>query len=182
VSSSSTPARGRVASTSRHQSSSSIDVAGYSSATRLAKAFASSISGPLAPDLPARAGMRLLARSAPAAWPTDRLAQWPALVDRVLVFERCWGDQARAAGWSTLQLYGLHRRAPWSNLAGMGAAFLVAIGGHTVIGLSSKAIAIAAPTTGSRLRIYRRAPDADAVLAWAPGLTSDNGSTHPGRS
>jgi len=116
--------------------------------------------------LPAKAGLRLLARSPPAAWPTDRLALWPTVVDRALAFERCWGDQARSVGWTELDLYGLHQRAPWPNLSAMGAVFLVAIGGHAVIRVNAEAIEIAVQTTGSRLRIVRRPPDPASVLAW----------------
>jgi hypothetical protein len=83
----------------------------------------------------------------------------------VIAFAVRWDGLSRGCGWSPLELYGLHRRAPWSNLAGMGAAFLIAIGGHTVIGIGAEAIAVATPT-GSRLRIFRRPPDSLSAPAW----------------
>jgi hypothetical protein len=118
-------------------------------------------------DSPASAGLRRCARSAPAAWPADRLALWPFVVDEVTAFRRQWDERARAVGWDDLALYSLHPRAPYANLAAMGAAFKVALGGWQVIGVGADAIEVVS-RTGSRLRIYRRAPDADAVLAWAP--------------
>ena len=39
--------------------------------------------------------------------------------------------EARAAGWSDLQLYGLHPHAPWARLDAMGAGFPIARGGAT---------------------------------------------------
>jgi hypothetical protein len=102
---------------------------------------------------------------APPAWPTDRLAIWPFVLDELAAFERAWGESARTAGWDELSLYGLHSRAPAANLAAMGAAFLVALSGWQVIAVGPGAIVLVS-RTGSRLRIYRRPPDPAAVLAW----------------
>jgi hypothetical protein len=69
-------------------------------------------------------------------------------------------------GWSHLDLYGLHRRAPYANLASMGGAFVVARCGHHVIDVAADAIYVRSPT-GADLRIYRRELEAQSVLAWS---------------
>ena len=63
-------------------------------------------------------------------------------------------------------LYGLHRRAPYANLAGMGGAFVVVRCGHHVIDVAADAIQVRSPT-GSELRIYRCQLEAQTVLAWS---------------
>lgn len=117
------------------------------------------------PALPAVAGLKLLEASPPAAWPVDRVAHWPGMIAGAMAFARCWDSHARESGWTELQLYGLHPRAPWANLAAMGAAFQIGLAGGSVIAVSAEAIAIVM-RTGSRQRLYRRAPDPQAVLAW----------------
>jgi hypothetical protein len=47
----------------------------------------------------------------------------------------------------------------------MGAAFLVALRGHQVVGVDHRAITMV-PRTGSRLKAYRGEVDPAAVLAW----------------
>jgi hypothetical protein len=110
------------------------------------------------------AGLDLLARS-PALWPvgTDR---WADVLATVKGFEQAHGRPARARGWSDLSLYGLHRTAPYANLAGMGAAFFVARSGHRVAGIDGDGILLISPN-GARLRIYRVEPDECAVAVWA---------------
>ncbi len=128
-------------------------------------------------DLPAdvAAGLARLERP-PAPWPVDRHGQWPVLIAGARAFARRWDRTARKCGWTSLQLYGLHRRAPWANLAGMGAAFLVAgsgrpapflveLAGGPATSVDKDAVVLVTPT-GSRLRIYRRPPDPEALLAW----------------
>jgi hypothetical protein len=58
--------------------------------------------------------------------------------------------EARAAGWSDLQLYGLHPHAPWARLDAMGAGFPIARGGDRVITVASEAIIVAAPLPSGR--------------------------------
>jgi hypothetical protein len=103
----------------------------------------------------------------PAGWPADRLAIWPFVLDELAAFERAWGESARRTGWDDLSLYGLHPRAPYEDVAAMGAAFLVALSGWQVIAVGPGAIELVS-RTGSRLKIYRRAPDPAAGLAWTP--------------
>jgi hypothetical protein len=69
-------------------------------------------------------GLDLLERS-PPLWPVDA-ATWAAVVASVSAFADRWDGQARDAGWSDLDLYGLHRFAPYANLSAMGAAFCAA--------------------------------------------------------
>jgi hypothetical protein len=120
------------------------------------------------------AGLEQLAAAAPTLWPIEQLARWPSVVDRVMAFRRQCDRPARAAGWDDLSLYGLHRRAPYANVAAMGAAFLAALNSWHVIGVGADAIAIVSPA-GSRLKIYREPPDPDAVVAWS--LVSDKPAT-----
>ncbi|MBX9649700.1 MAG: hypothetical protein K2X57_21890 [Xanthobacteraceae bacterium] len=122
-----------------------------------------------AAELPADVleGLQQLGRG-PSVWPIDQAGRWVADVARVTAFAAHWDARARAAGWSDLQLYGLHRYAPYANLAGMGVAFVVALGRSTVLDVQAEAINIATPT-GSRLQFVRRPPDPAAVLAWSLG-------------
>ena|ERR1700754_647501 len=112
------------------------------------------------------AGLDQLAASPPARWPIDQLPHWPPTIERVRAFAMQWDGRARAVGWSDVSLYGVHQRAPYANLAAMGAAFLVALNRGTVVAVDPDAIAIVSPA-GSRLWIYRRPPDQGSVLAWA---------------
>jgi hypothetical protein len=65
-----------------------------------------------ATDLPldVAAGLELLARSRPL-WPIG-MEDWVLAVGRARAFAERWNSLACAAGWTSLQLYGLHRRAP----------------------------------------------------------------------
>jgi hypothetical protein len=109
-------------------------------------------------------GLDLLATS-PPLWPVEGAA-WLGVVERVRAFACQWDARSRAAGWSSLELYALHQRAPYGNLAGMGGAFVVARCGHHVINVAADAIRVRSPT-GSDLRIYRRELEAQSVLAWS---------------
>ncbi len=116
-----------------------------------------------APAADVGAGLELLARS-PPLWPIGA-EDWAIAVARARAFAEAWDGPARAAGWSALELYGMHRRAPYARLSAMGAAWLVARSGHTAIAVASDAITVAT-LTGARLRICRSRPDGAAVLAW----------------
>ena len=109
------------------------------------------------------AGLELLARS-PPLWPIGA-EDWTIAVARARAFAEAWDSLARAAGWSALELYGLHRRAPWARLSAMGAAWLIARSGHNAIAVASDAITVAT-LTSARLRICRSRSDAAAMLAW----------------
>jgi hypothetical protein len=109
-------------------------------------------------------GLGLLARSQPL-WPLDTLT-WRGMVGSVSDFAARWDGQAREAGWSTLELYGLHRSAPWANLSAMGAAFVLARSGYAAIGVTEEVIMVRSALSAT-LRIRRFALNPDAVLAWS---------------
>lgn len=109
-------------------------------------------------------GLDLLARSRPL-WPIDDVA-WRVAIGSVLAFAERWDFQARAEGWTDLELYGLHRFAPWANLSAMGAAFVLARSGFTAIAVVEDGILLRAGT-GSTLQIRRFALNPDAVIAWS---------------
>jgi len=108
-------------------------------------------------------GLDLLARSAPL-WPIGA-DNWSLAVATVEEFAARWHSPASEFGWSTLELYGLHRSAPWANLSAMGAAFVLARSGYSAIDVMAGAIVVRSGF-GSTLRIRRFALNPDAVLAW----------------
>jgi hypothetical protein len=109
-------------------------------------------------------GLDLLARSRPV-WPLDATT-WRGVVGSVSDFAARWDGQALEAGWSTLELYGLHRSAPWANLSAMGAAFVLARSGYLAIAVTDEAIVVRSALSAT-LRIRRFALNPDAVLAWS---------------
>ena len=108
-------------------------------------------------------GLQVLA-GGPPLWPED-LVTWPMVVASVKAFAERWDGEARACGWPALSLYGLHRRAPWANLAAMGAAFVLARVGSRASAINGCAIETGS-ATGMPLRVYRTEPEPAAVLAW----------------
>jgi hypothetical protein len=109
-------------------------------------------------------GLRLLRAAAPI-FPGMGPEVWRLVLAYITDFARDWDGLARAAGWSSLQLYGLHPIAPAARLSVMGAAWVAARSAHKVIAIEAAAIVVATQT-GGRLRIYRTAPDPEAVLPW----------------
>jgi hypothetical protein len=107
-------------------------------------------------------GIDLLASR--SLWPVGA-ERWAEVVARVKAFENAYGMRARACGWSDLSLYGVHRHAPYANLAAMGAAFVVARSGHRVAAVTAGDMLLISPT-GAMLRIFRGEPDPSAALAW----------------
>ena len=110
------------------------------------------------------AGLDLMMRS-PPLWQVDRGTFWTDLVARATAFAERWDAPCRGCGWTPLELYGAHHRAPAARISCLGAAFLLARSGHTVLEVDSRFITVVT-RAGSRLRIYRPHPDPDAVLAW----------------
>ena len=90
-------------------------------------------------------------------WPIGA-AEWSRAVAGVQAFAERWDGAARAAGWSLLELYGVHRRAPYARLSTMGAAWLVARARYRAVSVDAAAIAVTSPA-GNRLRIDRSLPD-----------------------
>lgn len=110
------------------------------------------------------AGLDLLARSRPL-WPVV-VEEWCRAVAGVQAFADRWDGLARGAGWSLLELYGLHRCAPCARLSTMGAGWLIARAGYCAVSVDTAAIGVSS-WAGNRLRIYRSLPDPGAVLAWS---------------
>jgi hypothetical protein len=119
---------------------------------------------PVAGDPPTdvAAGLERLAKSRPL-WPM-RAGTWSGIVATVMAFAERWDGQARACGWSTLSLYGLHPAAPMARLDAIGAAWLLASSRHRAIAVDASAILVA--TSTARLRIYKAPIDPVAVLPW----------------
>jgi hypothetical protein len=97
----------------------------------------------------------------PSLW-GDHL-EWVELVAALRAFEERWGDLARSAGWSLVQIYGLDPDAPRARLSRMGGAFLASLRAHHVIEIDAERIRVVT-RTAARLSIYR--PEPGAVLAW----------------
>lgn len=108
-----------------------------------------------------------LVGSSPPLWPVGAV-RWAMVLNAVGGFASRWDGQARAAGWSTLQLYGLHQAAPYANLAAMGGAWLMARSGHLrVLAIDAEAIHIST-LSGSRLRLFLpRHAEVASVAAWS---------------
>src|ERR1700677_193040 len=109
------------------------------------------------------AGLDLMMRS-PPLWPVDRGTSWVDQVARARAFAERWNGLCRNCGWSPLDLYGAHHRAPAARLSCLGAAFLVARSSHHVLNVAPGDILVATKSA-ARLRIYRAHPDPDAVVA-----------------
>jgi hypothetical protein len=135
--------------------------------------------------LPAERGLELLAACEPV-WPVPPW-EWRDVVRTVRLIEADWGGVARRAGWSDLALYGLHREAPYGNLAGMGAAFLLArleafrTCRQLISVVTVEAIEVRNGTTGAVQRLARsQFGRQDSVLAWTlvrlpPSMTAAGG-------
>ncbi len=107
------------------------------------------------------AGLDQLARS-PPLWSTTK---WADELTAARAFAGRWQAPALACGWTLLDLWGAHPRAPAARLACLGAGWIVARSGHHVLEADTGAIRVVT-RLGSRLRIYRTEPDPGAVLAW----------------
>jgi hypothetical protein len=107
------------------------------------------------------AGLAQLERC-PPLWGGDRL-EWVELVAALRAFEERWGDPARSAGWSLVQLYGLDPDAPRARLSRTGGAFLASLRAHQVIGVDTQRIRVVTRTS-ARMSVYR--PEDGGVLAW----------------
>ena len=110
------------------------------------------------------AGLKYLA-GLPPLWAAGAEA-WRLQLAHVTDFARRWDHRARVAGWCDLGLYGAHRVAPGANHSALGAAWLVARSAYTVLAIEDDGAILLGTRAASRLRIYRRPPDCDAVLPW----------------
>jgi hypothetical protein len=111
------------------------------------------------------AGLEFLA-GLPPLWPAGAEA-WRLQLAHVKDFASRWDHRARLSGWSDVMLYGVHRLAPGPNIAALGAAWLAARSACTVLAIEDDGAILLGTRAASRLRIYRRPPDPDAVLPWS---------------
>ena len=98
----------------------------------------------------------LLVMPAHMDWPDTG---WKALQEDALAFLQNWATQAHALGWDGLDLFGVHREAPFARLDGIGLIPL--LGGRPVVAITEDSAAIKA-VTGGTLTFRRR-------RAWPPG-------------
>jgi hypothetical protein len=91
--------------------------------------------------------------------------RWPRVQrDAARLVEGGWLERALALGWTTNDLFGCDRRAPWHRLDRAGLLLLV--GGHEIVELTAYDAALRT-TTGSVLRYRRRQPAIPpAALLW----------------
>jgi hypothetical protein len=111
------------------------------------------------------AGLARLASSGPL-WGTP--TEWRELLDRLRAWTRRWHCPATAAGWSTVQLFGLSADAPAVRREMMGGAWLANLSGHQTVAVDRDAIRLVA-RTAARLSVYK--PKTGSVLAWEVIMT-----------
>lgn len=76
------------------------------------------------------------------------------------------GAALHAAGWDTLDLFGLHSLAPTTNAAGMGLAWLLG-DSSVVLDVGPDVVGMRVAPGGARLAFYRRqGTRAGTVVAW----------------
>jgi hypothetical protein len=100
-----------------------------------------------------------------ALWPPP--LRWPDVIAAAKAFSIRWGGPCQACGWTTLDLWGVDRKAPAVRWDAMGGVWLAVRSAHHVLEVDRDAILVVS-RAGSRLRIYKPAPpvDSGAVLAW----------------
>ena len=96
------------------------------------------------------------------------LARWAALAATSTYLLQSRGAELHRAGWDALDLFGLHRRAPATNPAGWGLAWLLGAAGE-VLDVAIDAVGMRREPDGARLTFRRsdRAARAGVMPAWA---------------
>ena len=99
-----------------------------------------------------------------AAEPPDGFTQqqWRQLLEDAESFLDGWASEAIRQGWSVLDAFGVHVRAPAARYDGMGLVPL--IGGGKIVALTADRATIRMPS-GSELTVLKR-PLQDAVPIW----------------
>lgn len=119
-------------------------------------------------DVPAawREGVASLAALTPPSGITP--ARWAALAATSTYLLQSHGPELHRAGWDALDLFGLHRRAPATNPAGWGLAWLLGAAGE-VMDVTSDAVGMRRRPDGARLAFRRNegAVRAGVAPAWA---------------
>ncbi len=113
-----------------------------------------------------REGVALLAALPPPGGITP--ARWAALAATSTYLLQSHGAELHRAGWDTLDLFGLHRRAPATNPAGWGLAWLLGAAGE-VLDVAVNTVGMRRGPDGARLTFRRgcKAARAGVVPAWA---------------
>jgi hypothetical protein len=92
----------------------------------------------------------------PAPW-------WRDLIRDADLFLATWGRQAADLGWTTLDLFGAHPKAPAARYSCMGLVPLIS--GGRVVALTAST-AVIEQQSGARLTYTRRPPEAECVPVW----------------
>jgi hypothetical protein len=108
-----------------------------------------------------RDGFTLLDANRPPAGFTS--AEWRCTIRDAELFLSTWGRQAVDLGWTTLDVFGVHRLAPVARYSCMG--LLPLIQGGRVIAITAESARIEQPS-GARLTYTRRPPEAGCVAVW----------------
>jgi hypothetical protein len=88
---------------------------------------------------------------------------WRGLIREAELFVSVWGNQAANLGWTTLDLFGAHRKAPAANFSCMGLLLVISSG--RVVVLTTEAAKIE-QQSGARLTYTRRPPETECVAVW----------------
>jgi hypothetical protein len=92
----------------------------------------------------------------PAPW-------WRGIIRDAELFLSTWGKQAADLGWTTLDLFGVHPKAPAARFSCMGLLLLV--NGGRVVAITTETGMIE-QQSGARLTYTRRPPDTECVALW----------------
>ena len=96
----------------------------------------------------------------PASFPVP---WWRGLIRDTELFLAMWGRQATYLGWTTLDLFGVHPKAPAARYSCMG--LLLLIQGGRIVALTADS-AIIERQSGARLTYRRRPPEPECVAVW----------------
>ena len=88
---------------------------------------------------------------------------WRGLIRDAELFLSVWGKQAADLGWTTLNLFGAHAKAPATNFSCMG--LLLVVNGGRVVALTTEAAKIEQQSR-ARLTYTRSPPDTECVPVW----------------
>jgi len=109
----------------------------------------------------------------PAPW-------WRGLIGDAELFLTAWGSQAADLGWTTLDLFGVHPKAPAARYSCMG--LLLLLRGGRVVALTAST-AVIEQLSGARLTYTRRPPEAGGVPLWElPGASREQATAATTRS
>ena len=109
---------------------------------------------------------KLTGMDAPAGFKPER---WAPLVADAEVFLDRWAAQAQRLGWSSVDVFGVHRHAPAARLDAQG--LVPALGGDRIVAMTNDD-AVIENARGARLRHCRRltAPANEIGLIWQQEL------------